>query len=252
MARDELATVCLTQGYDEMIFWDIDCSHPDHKLMLSMFARLLSHDVDIVGLQYVGHNFLSHFHGAATAGAEPRSDGLLEMGQIPLGLSKIKRVVLERLRETHPYLLYSVKQTEDVAMRPGMFKYFPNGVVGPCTGQGKLQRIAEVLRDYRTHAANFAEYLDQIHAIVKDDRYETSYLLGEDFYFCKIAQEAGFKLYIDNNVIVPHETTVRLPVTNTELVKSLSEPWRWKDSVQESEALHAIEIMRSKLGGDHL
>jgi len=85
MARDELANVCLTQGYDEMIFWDIDCSDPDHKLMLSMFARLLSHDVDIVGMQYVGHNFQSQFHGAAVSGAEPRRDGLLEMGQIPQG-----------------------------------------------------------------------------------------------------------------------------------------------------------------------
>lgn len=252
MARDELCQVAITGGYEEIIFWDVDMHSDDPRMQLALWQRLLSHDVDIVGGQYVGHNFTSKFHGAVVEGADIGPTGLLEMAQIPLGFSKIKVSALLKIKAALPHHRYMLKQTDDKLGKPDMFEFFPNGRVGPCTGEGKVDRIKEVLLDYGKHAANFGEYLDQIHAIVQDDKYESTIMLGEDFYFCKLARDAGVKLYVDNNMIVPHLSHVRLPVPNSTVLESLGEQWRWGDKVMESEVVHLIEGLKTKLARDHL
>lgn len=253
LARDELADVFKRQNFDRLVFWDVDLVPEVPTVFLSMLERLLSHDVDIVAAQYVGHKFPGAFHGAvADDGAVPRADGLLPMAQIPLGFSAITKEAFAKIEAAHPYLRYQFRQTEDKATRPNMFEFFPTGIDGPCSGQGKVNRIRDVLKNYGKHAANFSEYLEQIHVIVNDDRYESNILLGEDYFFCKLARDAGIPLYIDNNVIVPHLSHIRLPVANSALLASLGEEWRYRDNVMISEVEHLIEGVRGKMTGDHV
>ena len=252
MARDELAKVAISGGSEEIVYWDVDINSDNPNTQLAMWARLLSHDVDVVGGQYVGHNFNSKFHGAATDGAELRPDGLLEMGQIPLGFSKIKVSALLKIKAALPWRTYLLKQTDDDAGKPDMFEFFPNGLVGSCTSEGKLLRIVETMRNYKKSATNSGELLDTINVILRDNRYDTSIMLGEDFYFCKLCRDTGVKLYIDNNMIVPHVSNVRLPVPNSVVLDSLCEKWRWSDTIMESEVMHLIETLRSKMASDHL
>lgn len=253
MARDELADVAIRRKFDELLFWDIDLGPDNPAVLLAILARLLSHDVPIVGAQYVGHNLRSGFHGAVSEdGAQPRKDGLLPMAQIPIGFCKISVEALLKIRAHHPQHRYMLKQTCDIEAKPEMFEFFPNGVVGPCTGQGKIERLKILLKDYVATAHDSGELLNAVSAVVNDSAYETNIMLGEDFYFCRLAREAGIPIFIDNNVIIPHESAVRLPVPNSTLTNMLMEEWRWGENVMASEVEHLIAGLRSKLGRDHI
>lgn len=250
MARDELACLFLERGDDEMIFLDKDLGATDPQMMLAMYARLLGHDVDVVAGQYVGHDFNSHFHGAVMDEGELGPNGLMKMAQIPLGFSKIKRGAFLKIKEAHPHRRYAVKQTVDNVPTLNRFEFFPNGVVGPCTAEGKLERLKAIIKPKNT-VASF-ELMDEITSILYDDRYETNYMLGEDFYFCKLAREAGVDLYIDNNMIIPHETSIRLPVTNSQLLAVFSEQWRWADGTKPEEVSATVEALKRLLGPNHV
>jgi len=251
MARCEGADLFMRRGDDELISWDIDLGIPDPQILVSMFARLLSHDVDIVGGAYVGHNFNSQWHGAATSpDAKMNERGLLPMAQIPLGFSKVKRRVFEKIKKDNPHLEYVFRETQMEQAKPNMFEFYPNGVVGPNTGQGKVERIKEVLKDYKTCAANFADYLDRIHAIVHDNDYSKNVLMGEDFYFCKLARDSGFELFIDNNLLVPHKSEVLLPVKNQDLLKELLQEWRLANNANPEEVKALIAKLRPHLNND--
>ena len=225
MARDEYTDLFMRRGDDELLQWDLDLCHPDVSVMLSMFERLLSHDVDIVGGAYVGHNFNSQFHGAAAhTSSEMREDGLIPMAQIPIGFSKIKRRVFEKIQKDAPWLRCAFRDT--TVSKPDLFEFYPNGIVGPNTGQGKVERIKEYLAPLCGNMGNPWVHLNNIKEIVDDKDYSQNIMLGEDYYFCKLARDSGFELFIDNNLIVPHESGVRLPVNNQKILAELAQDWR--------------------------
>ncbi len=252
MARDELANVAIKGAFDKFVMWDIDLGCFDSSQTVSMLARLLSHDVPVVAAQYVGHNFNSSFHGAVAEGVtEPRPDGLMEMAQIPLGFSCIDvKEGLLKIREAHPHRKYAIRQTLDIVTKPDMFEFFPNGVIGPCSTEGKFQRLKELIKPKHT-AVDF-DLMDKISEIVYDDKYDSSFMMGEDYYFCKLAREAGVKLYIDNNIIVPHESPVRLPVPNSKVLLALTEQWRWADSAKPEEISETVKALQKMMGPDHV
>lgn len=255
MARDELVHVCVSRGFDGILWHDIDLGAFNSQTTLSMYARLLSHidRVDVVAGQYVGHNFLSQFHGATVKDSTgPDEYGLLEMEQVPLGFSYVSTKAFLQVMKAHPERQYMIKETCMKEEKRGMFEFHPNGIAGPCSAHGKLARIKEALKDYKTHAANFSEYLEEIHKILDDDRYETNALIGEDFYFCLLARQAGVKLYVDNNLIIPHKSDIRLPVPNSDIMKALAEEWRWGDKVVASEVHHLIAGLKERFAPDHI
>ncbi len=227
MARDEYTDLFLKRGDDELVQWDVDLGHSDVGVMLSMFERLLSHDVDIVAAPYVGHNFNSQWHGAAASTTESiREDGLISMAQIPIGFSKIKRRVFEKIKVDAPWLQCVFKDTQMTKAKTGLFEFYPNGIVGPTTGQGKIERIRAYLRDTPLSVLNPQKHFKDIEAIVEDHDYSQNIMLGEDYYFCKLARDSGFELFIDNNLIIPHESGVRLPVNNQKILAELAQDWR--------------------------
>ncbi len=249
MARCELAKLAIEpkNNFYKWIQWDKDLGPRNPNQMLSMFVRLLSHDVDIVGAPYVGHNVNSKFHGA-TDSKEIRPDGLMEMEQIPIGFSAIKVSALHKIKEAHPQFEYKMKQTDDTVESPPMFEFFPNGLVGPCTGNGKVERLKELLKTCET-ADDFM--VDAI-KIIEDTRYETNYMMGEDYYFCMLARTAGIKLYVDNNLIMPHCSEVMLPITNSLLMEEVLKPWRWKEEAGEVDAENVSVLLKKLLGTDHV
>ena len=249
MARDEIANLFLKRGDDELVFWDIDLGVNDPQMMVSMFNRLLSHDVDIVGGAYVGHGFPSKFHGAAhDTNQTILPNGLIKMAQIPLGFSKTKKEVFHKIKSAYPYLEYVFKETEMEAPKAGMFEFFPNGVVGPNTGQGKIDRIKKLLPSGGiVPMEKLSERLQEIANAVYDHDYSENVMIGEDFYFCRLAREAGVELFIDNNLIVPHSTDVRLPVKNQMLLNAIAEEWRWEGGVKSEEVFVHLNALRKML-----
>ena len=248
MARDEIANLFLKRGDDELVFWDIDLGVNDPQMMVSMFNRLLSHDVDIVGGAYVGHGFPSKFHGAAhDTNQTILPNGLIKMAQIPLGFSKTKKEVFHKIKSAYPYLEYVFKETEMEAPKAGMFEFFPNGVVGPNTGQGKVDRIRKIMGKWDDGAIFDPEIALEIKSIIYDSNYSENVMLGEDFYFCRLAREAGVELFIDNNLIVPHSTDVRLPVKNQMLLNAIAEEWRWEGGVKSEEVFVHLNALRKML-----
>lgn len=254
MARDELANVAITRKFDGLCFWDIDLGAFNSEVTLAMFHRLFSHDVDIVAGQYVGHNFLSQFHGATVEKAELRPDGLMEMAQIPLGFSYISTKALLKIKEAHPHHTYVLKETCMNRAKAGMFEFFPNGVVGPCSAEGKLARLNKI--DYRMKLGGLAytedatRIINEVCEILNDTNYDTNIMLGEDFYFCKLARDAGLKLYIDNNLIIPHDTGIRLPVNNQDILTALGEEWRLENNAKPEDVKDLIEMLRPYLSKD--
>ena len=245
MARDEIANLFLKRGDDELVFWDIDLGVNDPQMMVSMFNRLLSHDVDIVGGAYVGHGFPSKFHGAAhDTNQTILPNGLIKMAQIPLGFSKTKKEVFHKIKSAYPYLEYVFKETEMEAPKAGMFEFFPNGVVGPNTGQGKIDRIRAAKGEF---SHNLEGWAVRIEDILNDSNYSENVMLGEDFYFCRLAREAGVELFIDNNLIVPHSTDVRLPVKHQMLLNAIAEEWRWEGGVKSEEVFVHLNALRKML-----
>jgi len=248
LARDELARLAIEGNFDGILWNDIDLGSDDDQMMFDMYMRLLSHGGDkIVAGQYVGHKFLSMWHGAVMEGAIPDENGLMEMAQIPLGFSYMPISALLQIRAANPWRQYIFKETvsqKDTVMH----EFFPMGLSGPCSSEGKMERLRRVVAKKPTVAS--MELMDEIASIVWDERYETNVGLGEDFYFCKLARDAGVKLYIDNNLIIPHETKIRLPVKNQDLLAALCEDWRLDNNAEPEQVRELVGKLRPLLSTD--
>lgn len=254
LARNELVVPVVVGKFDRCVFWDADVGDTDPNMMMAMFYRLLSHDVDVVAAAYVARTLKSYFHGGKVEGAMPNANGLMAMQQMPLGFSAIRTRAFTKIMEKFPERRYLMKQPEDSELPPNMFEFFPTGICGPCTGDGKVARIKDALL-IRTKAGGINHDADQdliesVHKIINDTAYETNYMLGEDFYFCKLAREAGVNLWLDNNLVVPHETTLRLPLHSNEMLDALEEEWRHDINAPLDKVKEKISELRALMAKD--
>jgi hypothetical protein len=60
-----------------------------------------------------------------------------------------------------------------------------------------------------------AGYFDYFPVGVKDGRY-----LSEDYYFCHMARECGYKIYYDTNVLVQHRGTATYPFNDMQFFEA--------------------------------
>jgi len=253
LARDELASLAMRDNFDGILWFDIDLGSIDDQMMFDMFMRLLSHidhvDGGIVAGQYVGHKFISQWHGATMDGEPaPREDGLMEMAQVPLGFSYMPIAALEKIRAANPWRRYQFLETGMVKTKD-MFEFFPIGIAGPCSSEGKLARLRAIVGKAPSTVASF-EAMDEIAKIVWDDRYESNIQLGEDYYFCRLARESGVKLYIDNNLIIPHESNVRLPVRNQDMIAEIGHEWRLANDAKPEQVAELLKQLTPLLSKD--
>jgi hypothetical protein len=89
-----------------------------------------------------------------------------------------------------------------------------------------------------------------IKCIIDDNDYSQNIMMGEDFYFCKLAREAGVKLHIDNNLIVSHSSSIRLPVKNQDICEALKEQWRLHNNANPEEVIALVDKLAPLLNTD--
>lgn len=247
LARDELANLAMQDGQDELMFMDKDLLERTVENHLNLFARILSHEVPIVAAQYCTHHIPSVFHGTRYVDengvpAEVREDGLLQMHQMPLGFCKISCEALKTMMRATPDRTYWMRLS--VGETRHLHQFFPTGIIGPNMAEGKIERIRQAVaaRD-RMVGINFEadqELLIALDNILLDTDYSENTMYGEDFYFCKLARDAGIPLYLDTTTIVPHESPVKLPMPADSLRAELNADWRkpaQPPTVKESGAL---------------
>jgi hypothetical protein len=248
-ARDELAHMAIKRRFDRLVFWDIDLGPANAEIFVSMFYRLMSHEVDIVGAQYCGHNFLSSFHGATVENPELRKDGLLEMAQIPLGFSSISVKALLQIMEKQPQHKYILKETAMKQARPDMYEFFPSCIMGPNSPEGKLARIKAAFES-KTGEWGGAPLNQAIKEIMDASDYSQNVMVGEDYNFCRMARESGLKLFIDNNLIINHDTSIKLPVRNEDICEALKEQWRLHNDANPEQVIALVDKLMPLLNTD--
>lgn len=211
-ARNMAAHDALTEGYDKVFFWDKDLNTEDMNLFLACVNRLLGHDVEFVGATYAAHTKATHFHGKQVD-TTTDSRGLKKMVQVPIGFSVIDVSAFRKIQEKFPLRYFSTEESGG-SKYAGLYDFFPTGLCGPNTPEGKIARIWD------------ADNMDVVASILMDaDTSKTEYY-GEDYYFCKLAREAGVEILMDTQFIIPHEETIRMPIPTADLQTMLAEEWR--------------------------
>lgn len=200
-ARNEIAFHAVAEGFDELVQIDEDLMHWGRYL-----PRLMSHDVDIVGGVYckkkVGAPFWL-FTPKPDATVQP--DGLLEVTGVATGFLRTKVHVLREMMEHNPDNKFAAKSHEGDPSTI-RFDWFPMGVVGTGTAEGRLDEIRAAVQDNSTTMVD-------IRRIATEPR-EPGRLLGEDYYFCREARRAGFRIFVDLGMgILPHIGNVAYPIT---------------------------------------
>lgn len=207
-ARNNLACYAVDHGFDEILWIDDDMLYSvDHV------RRILSHsDSYVVGGIYCKRKpgepewlFVPH------PDAKPLPDGRLECTGLATGFLRTPVSLLKHIQARFPdrrYLHRDPKTGRDTHL----FEFFPMGIVGPGTPEGRLESIKYLLADESsTLKAN--DLLSQIREAAFGVR-EPGVIRGEDYYFCRIARKAGVQLYVDLGMPpVPHIGSVAFPIT---------------------------------------
>ena len=214
MARNEIANYGRVRGCDEIVFWDKDL-----KPSQEQFERLLSHDEDVVCAAYARRSTKTDFHVCGLPDEFPRKDGLQKVFQSAIGFSKIKVSVFERLAKANPWRRHVKFETG--SQEYWLDEFFPMGVAGKNTPEGKIEQIKKLL------SASDHEWVHRsINEIIDNNDASDHQILGEDFYFCRLLREAGIPMYLDTHLLIPHSGEVDLPIPTPDVKAMLKEEWR--------------------------
>ena len=201
-ARNEIAFHAFNEGFDELVQIDEDL-----MLWERYLPRLMSHNVDIVAGIYCKKKL-----GKPTwlftpkPGATVDADGLLEVNGVATGFLRTKVRVLREMMQTNPDRRFAAKAHEGdpTTVR---FDWFPMGPVGPGTAEGRLDAIRHGLAARKLT-------IEQVEELANGVR-EPGRLLGEDYYFCREARRAGFRIFADLGMgILPHIGNAAYPITS--------------------------------------
>ncbi len=224
-ARDECAHYLLTgkgpdgSAFDELIFWDKDLQpHP------SQVAKLIAYNVPVICGVYAKRGLPTYWHLDMKPDQPPREDGLVVANRCAIGFSKIKREVFETLKAKNPQRAY--KKQDGGADEVALHEFFPMGITGPNSAEGKLARIRA--------AVNGTEEYDlglKVIEILNDSDYATNRVLGEDFYFCELCNAAGIPVLADPSLVINHRGEITYPIPTPDLMKEVTQPWR-KEEVE--------------------
>jgi len=221
LARDEMAWIAITGGYDTLFFWDKDLGCEKSMDTLSMFWRIAQHKEPVVAAQYCYHAIPSAFHGSKNGPeAIVRDDGLLQMHQMPIGFCKIEVEAFKEMIRQKPELAY--RHRELGCKAEARHQFFPTGLIGSGTSDGKLERIKAICDTAKVESEAFSAIVD----VVRDNDYSGNTMYGEDYFFCKLCRDCSIPMFVDTYVVVPHETSLRLPLTAEQLKDELNASWR--------------------------
>lgn len=231
LARNEIGMYVLLHGYDEVIFWDKDL-RPTHK----DFIRLLSHPEDVVCGLYALRRKDTAWNLQAIPDTEPDpKTGLLKVHQSAIGFSKIKKEAFEKLVDVFPERSCIARDNG----RDGklMHEFFPMGIIGPNSNEGRLEAIKAWLKNPAVHnLSSVQDFIDGLEDVLYKRHSEPSFIVGEDYFFCKLCRDAGIDLYVDTHLIIPHVGDCEFPIPTHELEAMLKEPWRIAEKEQQAQA----------------
>lgn len=214
-ARNELVHYARRIGAREILFIDSDMQWNE-----THFARMLSHvDLDIVaGLYCKRRPGKPYWLMTEKEGCEiDPVTGLLEVEDAPTGFMKIRLdTVMPAIEKKFPHLQFYVHENNDDRKKTS-WEFFPMGVVGPRCPAARMERVKQILKDNDPldlpggHLSGFQLH-KAIHAACYDEQ-DPAWLLGEDYGFCSLARQCGFKLYVDMGMpIVPHVGQIPFPI----------------------------------------
>lgn len=209
-ARNEIAHYARKIGAREIVFIDDDMGWTREH-----FARIISHvDYDVIGGLYCKRRPGAPFWLVnLKVGCEiDPATGIGEVEDVATGFMKIRvDTVLAKIAEKFPELEY---QNQPVDGKPvTAFEFFPMGIVGPRTPKARLDKIKAVLAGYRTKEWDYDTAINNIISAVEEP-HEAGVLRGEDYFFCHLARDCGFKIYADfGGEIIPHVGKVAFPIT---------------------------------------
>lgn len=218
-ARDILAHRAMEEGYQKLIFWDADL-----KPIAADFVRLVSHPEPFVCGAYGKRQVEGQWHFFPVPGAEILPNGLWEMQQSAIGFSVLDVPMLKQIKERNPQSTYRNKEAGENVRQ--YHQFFPWQIIGENTAREKLERLKEFMNGKLNHAFNAGETLMKISEIVDGDDYSANLMQGEDYGFCRLAREAGFKIWLDSKLVIPHTGHCDFPIPNEELIRMTTEPWR--------------------------
>lgn len=203
-ARNACATAVLESNQDEIWFIDDDMGPTTE-----MLERFGSHDVDIVAGYYCKRKpGKPQWLFVPKPGAEKQPNGLLECSAVATGALRIKTHVLRKIAEVFPWNAFDAKDTEAEPVRR-CHDWFRMGVVGPDTPEGKLEEINQILFDEDWASASTSSAINN----VIERKPQPGRLLGEDYFFCRDARKAGFKVWVDLDAPPwPHFGTIGFPI----------------------------------------
>ncbi len=183
-ARNVLVAGALEGGASQILFVDSDVAFSPQ-----MFARIVTHPEPIVGgvipsrpVHYAEKPRLLWKTLPEPAKVGPT--GLVEAESLGTGFLRIRREVFEHMRETRISRPY-VSQELSPALWPHLSAHFSYS-------------LAPVVS--RKETAAFVRALAE-HDIPEEWHFQDE---GEDFYFCRNAREAGFKIYADTEIRLTH------------------------------------------------
>jgi hypothetical protein len=226
-ARDECVTAAVKYQCTHILFWDKDL-----KPTMEQVMRLLSHDVDVVASLYVKRNLNTHWHVFGDPqNKEERTDGLMKVLKVAIGFSLIKVSAFEKLRSFFPERQYFKHDGGEDPVT--LHEFFPMGIVGKNSNDGKLRRIRELAKSVEWDSGgpggsmgNAGSVMYKIATILAEADYSENQIRGEDFYFCEMCVEAGVPMYVDTELIIAHTGEIDLPIPTPQLLAMLKEDWR--------------------------
>lgn len=226
MARNEIVAYARELKFDELVFWDKDvlAEQNGENLTAGALIHLLKHDVDIVCAPYSSRHLETHWHIHTLDGKAPREDGLQEVSRACIGFSKIRMSVFDRIEALNPDRK-AVLMDPNKAPKP-CTEFFPMGVKGKNTPEGRMQGIKAILEDKELSASAKLQRIER-EANLRYD--EPNLFIGEDYWFCDLARAAGITIWLDSMVVMSHSGRVNLPIPTLKLFELMREPWRQEE-----------------------
>lgn len=196
-ARNSIADAARRNNCDEVIFIDSDMQFSAH-----MVERLRSHDVDIVCGRYCKRkDGKPEWLYNPMPGAVADANGLLEIAEGPTGFMRIRTKVFDTLFQHSLDRLYTdVPHKGEVRC-----EYFPIGIIGGGM-EGRLDRLRQIVQPDGSLRGSFQDIYDALYGKIP-----AGWIQGEDYQFCRIARQHGFRVYLDTQLTVRHLGILPLP-----------------------------------------
>lgn len=209
-ARNELAYIAVKEKYDGLVQIDEDLqwSLPD-------LFRILTRAQDIVaGVYCVKIPGPTTWLYKPKPGAVVRPDGLLDCDEVAAGFLYTSTSALVRIQSANPEREFIHRERSAEVLDTHM-EWFPMGVVGPRSAEERLAAVLKVLSGIPV--AQVKGFLPSMafeavrNAAISPQ--PAGSLLGEDYYFCRLAAKAGIPVYADLGCVIPHLGPEPHPIT---------------------------------------